>query len=444
MNVPPPTASPSPDESSAQRRERQRAELARTRGWAVALLLAALGLLLVARWRLAEGGAWPWLAAFSEAAVVGALADWFAVVALFRRPLGLPIPHTAIVPSKKAKVADALAHFIRDRFLEPASLLQRLREWQPVERLGRWLESDAQQQWLGEQLVKLALGTLHSADDARMRHALGDLVRQQMARVDLGRLASGVLTLLRESGRQSDLLEGVLKQAALWLDEPAVHAAVAEGLIEVAGREYPKTLTAIGWVADTSEYGQRIANSLLTGARAWLQAVAADPMHPRRLWLEEKLIEAQEQLRDDPVWREAIARWQERLLDDPRVAAWLHDGWDRLKLRLQQDLGTPGSPLHGHVMDLARGLAQTLARQPALRADLQGQLERGAVNVVHDLRDGITRHIADTVRQWDEQELVQTLELSVGKDLQYIRLNGTLVGGCIGLALHALEHVLRF
>ncbi len=429
---------PLPTETPAQRRARQARELQRLRAWAVALLVGVAVLMGVARLQGATG-AWPWVAAFAEAAVVGALADWFAVVALFRRPLGLPIPHTAIVPRNKARVADSLAHFIRDRFLAPEALLRRLQEWQPVERLGRWLEAPERQAWLGAQLVKLIQGTVATADDDRMRHALGEIVRHQLAQADLGRLAAGVLALLQQSGRQSDLLTRVLQQLAQWTDEPAVHDAVAAGLIEVADKEYPRTLKAIGWVADTDGYSRRIAESLLHGARGWFEAVASNPEHPRRVWLEQMLTDVHARLREDEAWREGLRHWQARLLADPQTSVWLHALWDAFKLRLQQDLATPESALHRHVMDLAAGLAQTLARQPELRADLQRQLERGAVHVVDDLREGITAHIAETVRQWDERELVQTLELSVGRDLQYIRFNGTLVGGLIGLMLHAVE-----
>jgi len=414
------------------------ADLRRSRRLAVGLLCAVTALYVLARWQHLEGP-WAWLGAFAEAAMVGALADWFAVVALFRHPLGLPIPHTAILPRNKDRVADSLARFIRDRFLGHESLLQRLRQLQPADRLATWLEQPDHAQWLGDKLVQLLASGLELVDDQRVRQVLAEIGHRQLAQLDLGRLSARLLTLLTRSGRHQIVLNHGLAQLAQWLDEPEVQLALADLLIEVADKEYPRTLKALGLVANTGEYSQRITLSLVRGAQGWLAKVAADPEHPRRAWLDQTLASTIERLQTDTDWRTTLAEHQRTLLADPHTHAWLQGLWDALKARLQRDLAQPDSALHQHLMAATRALGQALSQRPQLRAALQEHLERGALAVVDDLREGITQHIASTVRGWDEHELVRSVELQIGSDLQFIRLNGTLVGGCIGLLLHAAD-----
>ncbi|PXW99513.1 uncharacterized membrane-anchored protein YjiN (DUF445 family) [Sphaerotilus hippei] len=414
------------------------AALRRGKRLATGLLVAVSALYVLARAQ-APDGTWAWIAAFAEAAMVGALADWFAVVALFRHPMGLPFPHTAILPRNQARVADSLAAFIRDRFLGRDRLMERLRALQPVEQLTRWLADPTHARWLGERLARLMAGALDTVDDERVRGVLTGLVRDQLAQVDSADAAARLLRWLSASGHDQRLLTLTLEQMERWLDDPQVHDMLSDLLIEVADKEYPRTLKALGLLANPADYSQRITQSLLRGARDWLQRVATQADHPRRIAWSEALQRTIDRLQHDPDWRDRIARQQAGLLDDPTVQQGLHGLWQGLRSRIQADLAQDDSALRTQLTTALQTLAAALADHAPLRAALQQHLEDAAAAVADDLRDGITRHIASTVRSWDERELVHSVELSVGPDLQFIRLNGTLVGGCIGLLLHGAD-----
>lgn len=436
---PSPPAPPSAAPSSGTRPAGERLARLRQMKRLALLALAACLLLLALAHHQGRHGVWGWVAAFAEAAVVGALADWFAVVALFRRPLGLPFPHTAILPRRKPQLADQFAVFVRDRFLDTPTLLARLAALDPVAQLGCWLAREDSAQLLAGHLRGLAGGLLGCIDDARVRGLLQSAVTRRLERLDLSHLAGDLLDTLTAQGRHQQLFEQALRQLAEQVDTEEVQRTLASVLIEIAGREYPLVLRTIGLVADTEEFGLKLAAATARGLTGWVHEVCEDPQHPRRLAFDRSVAELVERLRQDPDFAARINAAKDRWLHEPALQDYARGLWDELREWLQTELGTPQSRLQAQIAATARRLGQALGEDAALRSALQEHLLSAVEQAAPALRDVAAEHIARTVRGWHDEQLVQEIELAIGRDLQFIRLNGTLVGGLIGLAMHALR-----
>lgn len=410
-------------------------QLASMKRIATALLVAVTILFFVARLQHAAG-IWSWIAAFAEAAMIGALADWFAVVALFRHPLGLPIPHTAIIPRNKARVADNLGEFVRDKFLATDTLVQKLRAFSPAGRLGGWLQQPENAEIVADKLAAALGGWLDFVDDERVRKLLGTAIGERLKDIDLSRGAGQVLDTLTLDNRHQELLDAGLQKLARWLDDPEVQSAFAAMIVEIAGKEYPKVLRTVGIVTNTEGLSRKIAASIVQGINGWLHDIGDDPLHPRRAAFDDTVAEFIDRLKNDAAFAARIDAVKRELLAHSALAGYLHGLWDELKAWLRQELHQPDSHLRQRLRHTANALGTTLAENQALRDSLDDHLESAVVALADDLRDGLSGHIATTIRGWKDEDLVRELERSVGRDLQFIRLNGTLVGGGIGLLLH--------
>ncbi len=414
------------------------ASLKRMKTLATALLVVVTLLFVVAR---REG--WPWLAAFAEAAMIGALADWFAVVALFRHPLGLPIPHTAILPRNKARLADNLARFIRDRFLDTASLVARLRAADPASRIGVWLQQPDNARALSDRLGVILVQSLDFMDDRRVRRLLVHALRKRAAGLDLAGAVGRILDALTENRRHQGLLDEGIRKLAAWLDEPGVQAAFAGMIVDVASKEYPKVVAMLGLVGmNPTELGDKVSVGIVHGVNGLLDEIAADPHHPRRQAFDELVEGYIERLKNDEALRDKIDAMKRDFLAHPGIAKYVDGLWDDLRGWLASDMARPDSRIRARLASAATAIGASLAANSALRDSLNEHIERTVEGLAPQLRDGLSEHIAGTVRAWRDEDLVREIEHSVGRDLQFIRLNGTLVGGLIGLALYALTHIL--
>jgi uncharacterized membrane-anchored protein YjiN (DUF445 family) len=414
------------------------AALSRMKRVAAALLAAALAGLALAAWQGGEG-AWGWVEAFCEASAVGAIADWFAVVALFRRPLGLPLPHTAIIPRSKERVADGLAHFVRDHFLDPQALVHRLGVFDPARRLGDWLCDPARvDDWIaeGRRWAAKAVGLF---DDDRMRRATLALVVEQARRWNSAATAAEVLTLLTEGGRHHELLDAGLEKIGGFLGEDEVKARVSELMVRHARKEWPKVIGMVELVTPVARMADGLADKLAASVLGELRDVLAQPDHPVRQRYDQWLAQFIERLRHDEALVAAFERIKERALSDPAVLEYAGTVWNDIKALLQADLADEHSALGDHVAQALRDVGARLRDDDSLRASLNEHLLSAAAQLAANLRGGVTEHIARTIKDWDDRQLVAELERSVGKDLQFIRINGTVVGGLVGLALHALR-----
>ena len=418
------------------------AALERMKWSAAALLAAALAGLVLAVWQGGAGG-WGWLEAFCEASAVGAIADWFAVVALFRHPLGLPLPHTAIIPRSKERVADGLAHFVRDHFLEPQALVVRLGVFDPASRLGEWLaEPVRMREWVaeGRRWAAKAVGLF---DDDRMRRATLELVVAQARRWNSAATAAEVLTLLTQGGRHHELLDAGLEKIGGFLAEDEVKARVSELMVRHARKEWPKVIGMVELVTPVARMADGLADKLAASVLGELREVLAQPDHPVRQRYELWLAAFIERLRHDEGLVAAFERVKERAITDPAVLEYAGSVWSDLKVLLQADLVDEHSTLGDHLAQAMRDIGERLRTDPSLRASLNEHLLSAAGQLAASLRAGVTTHIAQTIKDWDDRQLVEELELSVGRDLQFIRINGTVVGGIVGLALHALRMALH-
>lgn len=411
-------------------------ELRKAKRTALMFLLAAAGIFVVTAF-LPRSLAVDAVKAVAEAAMVGALADWFAVVALFRRPLGLPIPHTAVIARNQARIGRNLATFVRDKFLDVPSLVSLIRRHDPAERLAQWLTAPGNAALLGHQAKRLASAALEMVQDAQVERFIQKAARALIGQVDLSRALAAVLDTLTHNGRHQALLDDVLAKLIELLQNEQTRTWVAQSIVAWLKKDHPRTekLLPSDWLGDKG-------SALLARALESLMAdVAANPQHALRAQFDTALQRFIERLRSDPEWAakgEEIRIW---LQTDATVGGYVQTLWLDLRGALQRDLADADSVLARQVGKLGLWLGESLAGDAALRQSFNDRLERWAEGLAPDVSAFIAQHIEDTVRRWDAEEMTQLIELNIGKDLQYIRINGTVVGGLIGLVLFGVSHV---
>ncbi|AHL76463.1 membrane protein [Stutzerimonas stutzeri] len=396
------------------------------------LLLAAL-LYVVATALEPRHPAWGYLASFAEAAMVGAIADWFAVTALFRHPLGLPIPHTAIIPRSKARIGQNLSTFITTHFLSTPLVLAKLEALDIGGRLANWLRHPANAAAVGRQLTGMARFGVESLHDERVQAFVQAKLINRARKVDLAPVCGQVLEMLTRQGKHQAMLdEGLIKLDALLQDDDT-RALVADAITaEVRTLRYLGLSRAVGgWSA----------NKFVDGVSAVIAEVAGDPEHPLRERFDEHVGEYIERLKHDPGYRLEIERLVAQLLEHPATTDYLQTLWRELTDWLETDLDSPDSRIGKRIVRLTQGLGDSLAADTAMRTWINEQLIAAAPAMLERYRGQIGKYIAQRVENWESRELVEQMEQSVGKDLQYIRINGTLVGGLVGLVLHALTQL---
>ena len=415
----------------------RRADLKRMQQLAVLLLLAAVLGFAVSQ-AMGGQGVWGWIQAFCEAAAIGALADWFAVVALFRRPLGLPIPHTAVIAQNKARIADSLAEFVRDHFLDSAALTAKLAIYDPAARLSDWLRDPVRmEQWI-TQARSWALNTLNAFDDERLQRAVQALVVAKAKQWNAASTTGEVLALLTREGRHLELLDAGLRKVGDYVATEEVKSVVAGLLLRHVRKEWPLVSSMVDKIASTADMASSFAEKLSQSALSELSDALSQPDHPMRHRYEQWLSLYIARLRDDPALGQAFNDVKNKKLDDPLVQAYVSSLWADIKALLQHDLEDSSSSVASHLEGVLRALGEQMASDKALRASVNEHVLKASSELVSQLRGGITSHISSTLKAWDDEQLVQQLELSVGKDLQFIRISGTLVGGMAGLAIHAM------
>jgi uncharacterized membrane-anchored protein YjiN (DUF445 family) len=406
------------------------------KNWALASLAATLAGVALS-YAMGGTGPWAWVRAFCEAATIGALADWFAVVALFRRPLGLPIPHTAIIPANKERIADNLAAFVRDHFLDPASLLERLRVFDPAARLGQWLSDPRQARVVAGTARTWALHALNLLDERAVREAIHGFVVKRLEGWNAAQTAGDLFELLARDGRHHVLLDEALNRLATYLQGEPVKARASALMVKYARKEWPRMAKALNLVRPVDDIGDSLADRLARALLDELHDVLAQRDHPLRRDYEAWLGGYVTRLRDDPDLQRQVDGLKQRILAHPQVRDYVQGIWDAVQESLRRDLSSTDSTLGRHLEQTLLALGRNLGKDPELRRAINQHVLEGAERLAGGLRHGITDHIAQTVKGWDERQFVDELELSIGRDLQYIRFNGMLVGGLIGLALHA-------
>nr|WP_176498465.1 DUF445 domain-containing protein [Sphingomonas sp. HMP6] len=365
--------------------------------------------------------------AFAEAAMVGGLADWFAVTALFRHPLGLPIPHTAIIPRNKDRIGTTLAAFLRDNFLIPGVVARRMRRVDMAGAAGRWLANppggDGR---LRRGAAGLAAHMLEAFDQQRLGGMVKAGIGQRLRALDVSPLLGQALTAAIAEDRHLPLLDGIVRWGARLLasNEEMIRAMVHE-----------RSGAMMRWTG----LDETIATKLIDGLNGLLTGIADDPDHPLRAKAEEGLAGLAQDLVNDPRMRERVATVKAEIIDNPAMQRWLDGLWEQARggmLRIARD---PDAMLAGPVGDAVRQLGMTLQTDAKLRATINRFVRRAVVGMAADYGDGIVRLVSETIHGWDANTITRRLENAVGRDLQYIRINGTLVGGLVGLGLHTLD-----
>lgn len=377
------------------------------------------------------------LRAVAEAAMIGALADWFAVVALFRR---IPIPfiagHTAIIPNNKDRIADNLARFVQEKFLDVPSLVALIRRHDPARQVADWLASPANADRLGGTALRLVGGALSLADDTRIQAFIKNAAHAAIDKVDLSRSAGDILDAFTRGGRHQALLDAGLTQVARLLQQPAALEFIAARVVEWLKKDHPwkERLLPSTWI------GEHTADAVASGVNSLLDDVAGDPDHPLRRSFDDAVTGLIARLKTDPEFLgqgEALKRY---LKTDEALGRYTDGLWASLREWLRQDLASEDSTLHRKASAAGLWLGQELAGDEGLRTAINQQLETAAEKMAPDFAQFLTTHIRDTVKNWDAQEMSWQVELNIGRDLQWIRINGTIVGGLIGLVLYLISH----
>ena len=367
--------------------------------------------------------AWGFVAAFSEAAMVGGLADWFAVTALFRHPLGLPIPHTAIVPRNKDRIGDQLAVFLRDNFLTPSVVARRMRRFDVAGAAGRFLASPPGEGRMREGAARLVAMVLESLDDERLGGTIKSAIASRLRDLDiaplLGRLTE---TAIREN-RHAPVIDNVIRWAANTLD---TNEEMVRQMI------YQRTSKVMRWLA----IDERVSDALINGLRKLFIQMQADPQHPLRGKANEALVRLAFDLQHGEAMQARVETFKRDMLANPAFTDWLDGLWQSTRAGLLGAARNPDRLMAGKFGEAVRDLGRTLQEDPKLRRAINSFARRTTVGVVADYGDGIVKLVSETVRSWDADTVTGRLENAVGRDLQYIRINGTLVGGLVGLAIY--------
>lgn len=386
------------------------------------VLMAAVFLLTLNRPESWAG----WAHAFAEAGMVGALADWFAVVALFRHPLGLPIPHTAIIPRRKDEIGLSLARFVAEHFLHPDVVRAKLQQSAMSAHLVTWLQSEAGRRRLVDTVLRfLRWGTGAWRED-NVRAFLRRFTVQQLQRAEMGPLLSRLLEWLVQDGRHQDLLTQVLRYAVVILHD---HREAIRGNVQ---QESPWWLP--GFVDD------RIVQQMLDRIENLLFQMALDPDHAMRAEFDQWLNQWISDLRSSPQLQKRIQEFKQAMLGNEDLQEYLFRIWTDLVAGIERDISSEDSFLAAELDRLIGDFSNNLENDQPMQASLDGWLVDSAVVLVSENRHAIASLISDTVAGWDTEETTQRVELAIGSDLQFIRINGTLVGGLVGLLLHALGY----
>ncbi|WP_261642261.1 DUF445 domain-containing protein [Erwinia mallotivora] len=381
------------------------------------------------------------LKAISEAAMVGALADWFAVSALFRRvPIPLAGRHTAIIPRNKDRIADNLALFVQDKFLNTDALLTLIRRHDPAQMVASWLSMPANAATFSSYLLKMLRGFLDLADDQRIQSFMRRAIHKAIDKVDLSQSTAMVLESLTKNNRHQALLDDAIRQLLHLVNKPGTHEFIARQVVEWLKREHPlkEKMLPTEWL------GEKSAGLAANAVKSILNDIEQDGTHELRQGFNRAVQRLIARLRDDPQMQlkaEEIKSW---LKEDTALNTYISQLWGDLRSWLKMDLERPDSVLHARVSAAGQWLGETLMQDTQLRHSLNQHLEEAATRAAPEFSAFLSGHISDTVKSWDARDMSHQVELNIGKDLQRIRINGTVVGGVIGLILYLLSLLPQF
>ncbi|GGA11730.1 membrane protein [Blastomonas marina] len=373
--------------------------------------------------------AWGFVHSFAEAAMVGGIADWFAVTALFRHPFGIPIPHTAIIPNNKDRIADTMADFLRDNFLTPAVVARRMIGMNIAGAVGDFLASPPKSDGsrIAAGAASLFADVLESLDPERMGGQVRSGLKATLARIEVAPPAGKMIEAAIADGRHRPLIDSVIRWVALALEDN-------EDLVRDMIHRRANAL--LRWTG----LDERLANSVIDGLYKLLAETLVDPDHPIRSKVEESLEKLAHDLQHDPELKAKVEKAKNDLLDNPALADWWQGVWERARKAMLDTARNPDKAMQGEIGKLVGELGGAMSNDPRLQIMVNRFARRTAVGVATRYGDQIVRLVSETVRRWDARTITDRVEGAVGRDLQFIRINGTLVGGLVGVTLHALSY----
>ena len=394
---------------------------------ATGLLVVMAAVFLAARAVEARYPGLSYVKAFAEAAMVGGLADWFAVTALFRHPLGVPIPHTAIIPRNKDRIGEALASFLKENFLIPAVVARRMQRLDVAGAAGRFLQTPAGE---GTRIragaSRLIADIFESLDDERLGGIVKGAISSRLRSMEVSPLLGHALASAINQDRHVPMLEAAIRWLARALDanEPLIREMVHK---------------KANWVLKLAGLDAKLADAIIDGLRKLTAEMSADPTHPVRVKIEEALAQLANDLQTRPETRQRVEALKEQLLDNQSVGLWLDALWQRGRESIIRAARNPDAVLAGKLGEILKSMGGTLETDPRIRAAINQFARRAVVGMAASYGSSIVKLVSETIRSWDARTVTARLEAAVGRDLQYIRINGTLVGGLVGLILHVID-----
>jgi len=393
---------------------------------AAGLLVAMAGLFFLARALEHRHPAWGYVRAFAEAAMVGGLADWFAVTALFRHPLGLPIPHTAIIPRNKDRIGDSLASFLRANFLVPGIVARRMAKLDVAHAIGRVLAAPPREGAMRAGAGKLAETLLESLGDERLGQLFKSAVAQRLKTLDVAPMLGKLMAAAMDEGRHRPMINAAILWTGRTLD--ANEALFRQMIHERAG-------SILRWTG----LDETLSTKILDGLFKLLGDMAEDRNHPLRIRTEEGLASLAQRLQTDPELQEKVAAFRDAALANPAVGEWLDGLWQNARAAMLRAARDPQAVAAGKFGEAMRQMGTRLQEDERLRFAVNRFARRATAGLVASYGDGIVTLVSETVRGWDARTVTDRLENAVGRDLQYIRINGTLVGGLVGVVIHIID-----
>jgi len=406
--------------NSTARNEPQIGHARRKRALASLLLVIAVALFIALRFVPHPAFAIRLLNAAVEAAIVGGLADWFAITALFRRPLGLPIPHTALIQTRKDEIGRSLGNFVRDSFLDRDLLTMRLKRRNRSAQIAQWLDTPAAAEFIGTRVAAMMPALLSGLKDGAVHDFMREFAAQGLSRVEIVPIVDALLDDMVATGKHMDIADGLVALAGPSLQ--ALKGPIVERVGERTGRFFP------------SYFDRKIGQGIVGGLAAWLAAIRTHESDERAsldAWIRNTIA----QFRASEDYPQLLAQAQRKIAENPALLQALAAVWDEIKRELLADSASPSPKTAIVAAKIVRTFGRLMQDAPQMQDYLNAAIERVLIDYIAPWRIQIGNYIAEIIQSWDGEKTAATIEAHVGGDLQYIRINGTLVGAAIGAAL---------
>ncbi|MDE3203962.1 MAG: DUF445 domain-containing protein [Acidobacteriota bacterium] len=420
-------ASMGPDRPLSPAEQRRARQLVVTRRRATGLLVA-VAVVFALSTALAHDARWLlWVQATAVASLVGGLADWFAVTALFRRPLGLPIPHTAIVVERKDRFAETLGSFVQESFLTPDAIGARLRASRALPRAAAWLADEGHAEMLSGRATEGLIALMDLIRDSDVHDLLDGVVRRRIEETPLAPLGGRVLERVTRDGRHEPLLDAALDAASRYI---SAHGEEMHGRL---GARSP------WWLPGS--VSNRVVHRLIDRSRSVLAEMAADRGHPLRVHLSDSLVTLAANLQSDPRLHDRGEQLKAELLSQPTIRELTATLWSEVKGELRAQSTQPGSELRQRLAAVISQAGRRVATDPTLAAAVESAADAALKAGLTSFDEELVGLVTGTIARWNARDTADRLELLLGPDLQYIRINGTVVGALAGLVLHAVSSI---